>query len=212
MRYSNKTVVQIGSHVGNTINDPIFAHVDETTRLILVEPVPFLFEQLKKNYENRVHHITFLSVLISDHEGEVEMTIPSPSNNFDEFPWWASQLGSVHPHHATAHIPHLKVETIRVPCISLATLIQDHGLVDIDFLHLDTEGHDYDILMHYDFHVKPRSIMFESKHTDGTNVKGSKYETLMKKLESMGYVMVETNGEDTTVELPRFPPGFALSP
>ncbi len=44
----NKTIIQIGSHVGNTCNDPIFNIVDNDTNLILVEPVPYLFEQLKK--------------------------------------------------------------------------------------------------------------------------------------------------------------------
>jgi hypothetical protein len=42
----NKTIIQIGSHVGNTCNDPIFNIVDNDTNLILVEPVPYLFEQL----------------------------------------------------------------------------------------------------------------------------------------------------------------------
>ena len=35
--YKNKTIIQIGSHVGNTINDPIFKDIDNTTNLILVE-------------------------------------------------------------------------------------------------------------------------------------------------------------------------------
>jgi len=41
------SVLQIGSHIGNTPNDPIYNLIDESTRLILVEPVPYLFEQLK---------------------------------------------------------------------------------------------------------------------------------------------------------------------
>ena len=45
----NKTIIQIGSHVGNTCNDPIFNIVGNDTNLILVEPVPYLFESLKNN-------------------------------------------------------------------------------------------------------------------------------------------------------------------
>jgi hypothetical protein len=49
----NKTIIQIGSHVGNTCNDPIFNIVNNDTKLILVEPVPFLFKQLKINYNKK---------------------------------------------------------------------------------------------------------------------------------------------------------------
>ena len=48
-----ETIIQIGSHVGKTCNDPIFNVVDNNTKLILVEPVPFLFEQLKINYNTK---------------------------------------------------------------------------------------------------------------------------------------------------------------
>jgi len=59
-----RTFIQIGSHVGNTINDPLFNIVDQHTTLILVEPVPFLFEQLKKTTLTNLEstHASFLSI------------------------------------------------------------------------------------------------------------------------------------------------------
>jgi hypothetical protein len=65
----NKTIIQIGSHVGNTCNDPIFNIVDNDTKLILVEPVPFLFEQLKINYNKKFennHNIIFINKAVSN--------------------------------------------------------------------------------------------------------------------------------------------------
>ena len=49
----NKTIIQIGSHIGNTVNDPIFNSVNNNTILILVEPVPYLFNILKNNYKSK---------------------------------------------------------------------------------------------------------------------------------------------------------------
>ena len=48
--YKNKTIIQVGSHVGKSKNDPIFNYVDESTKLILIEPVPYLFNKLKYHY------------------------------------------------------------------------------------------------------------------------------------------------------------------
>jgi cystathionine beta-lyase/cystathionine gamma-synthase len=64
----NKTIIQIGSHIGNTRNDPIFNIVNNDTKLILVEPVPYLFEQLKTNYNkkfNNNHNIIFINSISS---------------------------------------------------------------------------------------------------------------------------------------------------
>ena len=52
--YHNRCVIQIGSHVGHTENDPIFKHIDKTTKLFLVEPVPYLFYQLQDNYTENI--------------------------------------------------------------------------------------------------------------------------------------------------------------
>ena len=85
------TIIQIGSHVGNTVNDPIFNLVNENTTLILVEPVPFLFDLLKENYKNKkVANIHFINKAVSYYVGEIELTIPSPKNDFDTLPYWAS--------------------------------------------------------------------------------------------------------------------------
>lgn len=43
----NRTIIQIGHQVDNTCNDSIFNIVDNNTKMILVEPVPYLFKHLK---------------------------------------------------------------------------------------------------------------------------------------------------------------------
>ena len=40
MLRNDSVIIQIGAHVGNTRNDPLFQNVDNSTKLILVEPVP----------------------------------------------------------------------------------------------------------------------------------------------------------------------------
>lgn len=199
-----KTIIQIGSHVGNTCNDPIFNIVDNNTKLILVEPVPFLFEQLKKNYTNKFgnnQNIFFINKAVSNFIGEIEMTIPSEKNDFSKLPFWASQLASVNPNHALGHISNLLVEKINVKTTTLNQLVKEYNINKIDLLHTDTEGHDYTILMNYNFEIKPKEIIFEHKHMDGLLKVGIKYYELSNKLLSLGYRKIEQNSEDSIFKL-----------
>ena len=62
-------------------------------------------------------------------------------------------------------------------------LYKEYNINQIDLLHTDTEGHDYTILMNYNFEIKPKRIMFEHKHMDGLNTVGIKYDELSNKLD-----------------------------
>lgn len=201
---TTNTILQIGSHVGNTCNDPIFNIVDHTTILILVEPVPFLFEQLKKNYRKHFvnnKNIVFINKAVSNFIGEMEMTIPSEKNDFSKLPFWASQLASVNPGHALGHINDLVVEKITVQTTTINEIVKEYNLTNIDLLHTDTEGHDYTILMDYDFKIKPKKIMFEHKHMDGLFTVGAKFTELSNRLLSLGYKQIRQDSEDTIFQL-----------
>jgi FkbM family methyltransferase len=198
--YSNKCVIQIGSHVGNTTNDPIFNQIDNTTKLIVVEPVPYLFHQLVKNYSSRTSNVIFINKAVSNSVGEIELTIPSEKNNFAVLPPWATQLSSVNPTHATLHLPTLLVETITVPTTTIDAIIDEHEIRDIELLHTDTEGHDHTILMNYSFRIKPRQVLFEHAHIDGLFTVGKNYKELSDRLCSLGYVKRFQTVEDTMFE------------
>ena len=199
-----KYIIQIGSHIGNTVNDPIYKTIDKDTFLILVEPVPYLFEQLKTNYLTRFpnsKNIIFINKAVSNFVGEIEMTIPSLKNNFNKFPFWATQISSINPVHVKTHIPSLITEKIKVPTTTLNDIIKDYHITELDLLHTDTEGHDYEILMDYTFSIKPKRIMFEHKHMDGVFKIGARYQTLLNKLEGLGYSIHSKTVEDTIMQL-----------
>jgi FkbM family methyltransferase len=115
------------------------------------------------------------------------MTIPSEKNDFSTLPSWASQLASVDPCHALGHIKSLLVEKIIVRTTTINEIVKEYNITHIDLLHTDTEGHDYTILMNYDFEIKPKQIMFEHKHMDGLFNVGIKYRELSDRLLLLGY-------------------------
>ena len=72
----------------------------------------------------------------------------------------------------------------------------------IDYLCIDTEGHDYEILSDLDLQLlKPKNIVFENKHMDGIFMKNSKYASLMAHFRNNGYEVVFEDGEDTHIRL-----------
>ncbi len=56
------------------------------------------------------------------------------------------------------------IET-QVPCVRFDDLCKKHDFQDFDFLHIDTEGYDYEILKTIDLErYQPLAILYEHKH------------------------------------------------
>ena len=58
----NLKVLQIGSHIGDTENDPIFKSLTDSDNALFVEPIPWLFEQLVENYNERYLNNSFIFI------------------------------------------------------------------------------------------------------------------------------------------------------
>tara|TARA_R110000822_G_scaffold163837_2_gene304142 strand:- start:98 stop:667 length:570 start_codon:yes stop_codon:yes gene_type:complete len=153
---------------------------------ISVEPVPYLFDRVKKQYEG--HTVEVLNCAISDRKGSVKMAV-----GLDE--GWLSgcshvisdnHIGekiSTHPANANNFN-----QTIIVDCMTLDDLlINIPSDQQIDVMKVDAEGHELNILMNYSFRIKPRFVKIEHKHVDDT--------LLVRKLEENGY-MVWTEKDD----------------
>ena len=57
-------------------------------------------------------------------------------------------------------------KVIEVPCTRLDTLIYENAITTIDFLKIDVEGHEMNIIEDYTWDVKPTFIKIEHKHID----------------------------------------------
>jgi hypothetical protein len=89
-----------------------------------------------------------------------------------------------------------------VPCFTFNTIIKEQGVESIDYLIIDTEGHDYNILMNIDFSIiKPYSIKFENKHMSGVFTRGQKYLDILNHLYKYGYKLIGEDDENTVVSL-----------
>jgi FkbM family methyltransferase len=121
---------------------------------LFVEPIPYLFEKLKKNISSENF---FENSCISTYNGEIEMIYIDRE---------AIDKGNVHncfygmsavypPKNGLGSEGDKKVvdeygRRINVPCITFETLMERHNIKSFQLLKIDTEGHDYDIFKQVD--------------------------------------------------------------
>lgn len=153
-------------------------------RGIAVEPVPYLYEKVKKQYEGLNVHVA--NHAISNFDGFVEMAVARNDND------WLSGCSHVisdnHIGYKLSESPDRKGdfdEKISVPCITLDNLLSFTDRVD--FLKIDAEGHELNIIMDYSFNLKPNFLKIEHKHVDDI--------LLCSKLRKNGY-LVWTENDD----------------
>lgn len=162
--------IQVGSNDGKT-GDPLFKFITKNkVKGVLIEPVDYLFENLKANYSG-VSGISFENVAISNKNAICDFFVVEQNNNKD-LPDWYNQLSSFSLETILKHkneIPDLENLIVRksIPTKTIDFILEKHELFDLDILHIDTEGFDYEIIKTINFDkVKPKILLFEHKHLE----------------------------------------------
>jgi FkbM family methyltransferase len=160
--------IQVGSNDGlhgDPLHDLLKTHA--SWRGIFIEPVKFLFQRLKQNYAADPRFI-YENVAIDREERSRPFFYVSPKAQTElgeELPYWHDQLGSFDREHILRGLgkklePYIVEEAVE--CVPLKKVLDRNGVKRIDLVHIDTEGHDYQILSQIDLQkYKPTIILFE---------------------------------------------------
>jgi FkbM family methyltransferase len=179
----NTTVVQIGSNDGVS-NDPLNQLVIKNNgwRAIFVEPVPYLFERLKKNYGSDPR-FSFENTLINDGSTvKFFFVAQQAEEKLTGLPKWYDQLGGFNRAHILDHLPQLEPFILEktLQGITIETLFANHDIDHLDLLHVDTEGADFLILSQLNFNkIAPKVIIYEWCHLGRDDIIAS-FKFLMK--------------------------------
>jgi FkbM family methyltransferase len=159
--------LQIGAHDGKT-NDKLHDFVRKYRwKGVLVEPVPYLFERLVRNY-NGLPGLVFENKALADSDGP--RTFYWLRQTVDALPNWYDQLGSFDQQIILGHkdrIPNIEdyIVSAAVDCMSFDTLIVAHKISHIDLILIDAEGYDFQILQQIDFsRFAPELVIYEHIH------------------------------------------------
>jgi FkbM family methyltransferase len=192
----NIKFIQIGSNDGMH-GDPLCHYINKNKwEGILVEPVPYLFEKLKKNYADSASNLIFENKAIADINGELPFYRLKKSD-LHNLPEWYDQLGSFKKDVLFKHRDHIPnfdelVIEDSVKTITFSDLIAKHNFTTIDLIHIDTEGYDFEILKLIPFdQLNIEFIMFEYKH-----LSSSDFEEAKKLLKKFGYKVRRKDNSD----------------
>lgn len=186
--------LQIGSGDGVT-HDPLYQSIVSLKWSgVFVEPVPYMFIQLKANYEYEGLDLRFIQAAISDKPGKGVLF--HLNENLFHLPYWYNQLGSFSKQHVLEHaeqipeIPELLTET-EVNCMTVEQLLRQVG-GNFDVVHIDAEGSDMEIVEeYYKLRGLPEMLLFESKHLDK-----KKYQSFIN---SLPECTIYEDAEDTLI-------------
>jgi FkbM family methyltransferase len=193
--------VQVGSNDG-VQGDPLHNLIAKNERWmgIFIEPVEFLFERLKKNYQHADRFI-FENKAVGTEKGKMKFYYVSEkakANLGDSLPCWYDQLGSFDKDHILKclggriepFIIEQDIESVRIQ-----EIFDRNGVKKIDLLHIDTEGFDYKVLSQINFSkYRPLVVLYEHMH-----LSADEKEKARSMLRVFGYACVEYGGDTLAI-------------
>ena len=197
-------LVIIGAHFGIHLKDEIRQIIDKN--ILLVEPVPYNFEILKKEYSNYAN-IEICTNAINNKNELRNFYFVKKDSIHKLGKHWASGIGSFNKQHILDHkskrfkVTEEDIQIINIEFITFEKLTEKYSISSIDKLQLDVEGAEYNILSDIDFKkLNIKKVFFESKHFDGTFQEGERLKEIETKLKSHGYKLTRLDNENILAE------------
>ena len=197
-------LVVLGAHFGVWLDDIIQKYKEDN--ILLVEPVPYNYKILKKNFEefSNIHICT--NAIYSSNKTDFFYYVKE--NSISKLrKHWASQIGSFKKQHILDHkSKRFKIEESdiikeKIKFITFDNLVNKYSIDSIDRLQIDVEGSEYEILKSINLQkIKINSIFFETKHFDGTFKEGDKLEEIKNKLIENNYNIKQLDLENMIAE------------
>lgn len=198
----NACFLQIGSNDGLT-NDPIreFVVANPGWRGAFVEPVPHLYENLKRNYAYlKRRSLSFFNCAVFAGEATITLYHINP-RRVGEYTAMADQIASFDRQHILKHYPrHPTIDSdivaVTVPCRSVTQILSLASLPTLDLLHVDIEGAEAMVFQEFPFaHIRPKMLVYEWIHMREQD-RGS----LETRLREIGYAL-DSDSFDTVATL-----------
>lgn len=200
-KHREVTFIQVGAHDGRSgdlIHDFVTQHL---WRGVFVEPVPYLYERLVKNYAAYADRFTFENIAIDTADGVKKFYAVRETNN-SNVPGWHTQLGSFNRNNILKHagsIPGLEelIYGIEVRTMTMQSLLKKNSILNPQVIAIDTEGYDGVVVQSLlNEGIRPQILIFEHKHLRWWN-----YRACTRKLKQVGYKVYRDGGNSIAVSV-----------
>lgn len=203
--YPEAFFIEIGSNDGEQqdfLRPQILA---KRWRGVMVEPVPHVFERLRRNYAG-LDRVALENAAIATADGELPFFHLREASPGERLPRWYDAIGSFSREQVLRHggqIPEIErrlVET-SVRCSSFESLCRRHQVEQLDLLLIDAEGHDGEILRSIDLASRhPRLLAFEHYH-----LSAEQWYECRRQVEEAGYEVLAEGFDSWCLDLGEAP-------
>ena len=186
--------VQVGANDG-TDTDPLRSHiVSHGWRGLLIEPIPEVFDRLKKTYGDQPG-LDFAKVAVWSDEGEKTFHVVKGRDALSSL-----SLETILRHEPKYDDLRSELRTITVPARRLDNLLRETGHAEPHVLVVDAEGCDDVVLRTFDFSAhKPRVVQFEHVH-----LSAAASAALRDWLTDLGYALLSDRHDALALEIAGF--------
>ena len=175
--------IDIGANDGVSLSNTLFFEKALKWDGLAIEPLPTTFEKLKAN-----RGCTVVNACVNDVDGEV---------SFMAVDGYAEMLSGIVDRYDDRHMARIKREQekrggsatqITVPGYKLSTLLKDTPFQTIDYMNIDTEGSEFEILKSIDFKKIQVGIITVENNYNDTRFRSH--------LDACGYDLVAVVGDE----------------
>jgi FkbM family methyltransferase len=168
-RVSHPTFVKVGANdgvTGDPCSDILLA--DRAWSGVLIEPVPYCFERLKRNFAEARFSLQQVAIGATRGTKTLYYVAPEAAEGIPGLPSFFDQLGSFDRSHILRHAdgklePYIVERDVEV--CTLSEILERTAIRELHLLHIDVEGHDFEVLRSLDFaRYTPLMIFVEHRH------------------------------------------------
>ncbi len=189
--YKSGVFVDIGAHDGITLSNSYFFEQELGWTGICIEPIPEIFDQLVANRKCRC-----IQGCIANYSGDGQfLRVVSPPGTYN-----IELLSGLEKYYHPLHFQRLNyelsrhggsVQSIKVKCYLLNDVLKQNNITHVNFLSIDTEGGEFEILSSIDFsQVQIDVITVEDNYNDSR---------FLPFLKEKGFCFVQRIGEQDLV-------------
>jgi FkbM family methyltransferase len=200
----NFGLVVIGAHHGYWLEDEI---KKTSKNILLIEPVPYNFLQLKERYKN-FNNIFFEQNFIGGNNSQISFFFLKEASISKLGKHWASGIGSFSKQHILNHkSKHFNIEEndiseIQIESTTFNQLCDIHKISIIDKLLIDVEGAEKQIIEAIDYKkILIKELVFEYKHLDGSFLFNNNLKKLIKFLNNKNFQETARDKENITFKI-----------
>ena len=176
--------IEVGANNGLTYSNTYFFEKELNWRGMCIEPLPHVFEELQKNRPGSI----CINGCIANQPGKTQFL---SINGYSEM--LSGILGKYDPRHLERIENELNLyggekQIIEVPCYRLNDLLDKHKINHVDYLSIDTEGNEFEILQSIDFTIINIEIISIENNYNESYIRNF--------LEKNGYQYITQQGRD----------------